>query len=70
MAHFGTFTVKTNTGETLGAVEFSCRRREKTSEFEVDAHGKRSGNDLFSQTSFRLLLKLSKTKMSVTISSS
>lgn len=60
MPHFGTFTVKTNTGETLWAFEFSCRRREKTSEFEVDAHGKRSRNDLFSQTSFRLLLKLSK----------
>lgn len=48
---FGTFTVKTNTAETLGAAQLSCRRREKT-EFELDVREKRSKNDLFSQTSF------------------
>lgn len=70
LAHFGTFTVKTNMEETPGALQFGCGRHEKTSGFEVDAHAERSQNNLFSQKTSRLLLKISKAKMSETIWSS
>lgn len=59
----GTFTVKTTTRETLGAAEFSCQRHE----LEIDMSEKRSKNNLFSQTSFHLILKNLKTKMSAAI---